>query len=97
MRLLSLKTLPNLLALLLALAAPAQACISTPEERRAEFDRRDADGDGYLSLQEYYGDSAATKDIPQDVKEKTFEGFDADGDGKMNFEEYSAQRQKMRC
>lgn len=91
------RTLPSLLVLLLTLSASAQACISTPEERRAEFDRRDADADGYLSFAEYYGDSGATNAIPQDVKEKTFKGFDADGDGKMSFEEYSAQRQKIRC
>lgn len=94
MRLSSSRTLPSIFALALLLwAAPAAACISTPEERRAEFDRRDADGDGYLSLEEYYGDA----DVPQDAKEKTFAGLDADGDGRMSFDEYSAQRQKMRC
>lgn len=97
MRLLSLKTPLSVLVFLLALAAPAQACLSTPEERRAEFDRRDIDGDGYLSLAEYYGDSEATDALSQEVKEKTFAGFDADGDGKMSFHEYSSQRQKMRC
>ena len=83
---------------MLVLAAPiAEACRSTPEERRAEFDRRDENGDGYLSLEEYYGDSEATNSIPRDVKEKTFSDIDIDGDGRMNFDEYSAQRQKMRC
>lgn len=86
-----------LLALLLALApAPsAQACMSTPEERRAHFDTLDGDKDGFLTLEEYYGNTDADIALPD--KQKHVAGLDTDKDGKINFDEFSAMKQKQRC
>lgn len=70
--------------------------MSTPEEKRADFDGHDGDKDGFLTLEEYYGSSDATNAIPFERKKEHIASVDKDGDGKLNFEEFSSYSQK-RC
>jgi Ca2+-binding EF-hand superfamily protein len=73
----------------------AQACHSTPEQRREAFDGLDIDKDGFLTVEEYYGDTGA--DISPEDKLKNVGEVDTDDDGKVNFDEFSAMKQKQRC
>lgn len=80
---------------LLVLAQNAQACMSTPEQRREAFDDLDDDEDGLLTLEEYYSNTDA--DISPADKQKNIATLDTDKDGKINFDEFSAMKQKQRC
>ena len=70
---------------LLSAPIPAAACVSTPEEERASFDKKDLDGDGFLTMREYYGESSFAE-----AQEKTelFARLDGDRDGRLNIDEY---------
>jgi Ca2+-binding EF-hand superfamily protein len=80
---------------LVCAAAQASACLSTPEQRRAAFDKLDKDADGALTLEEYYSGTGSA--VSPEKQREYFSGVDTDHDGKLSFGEYSAQRQKQRC
>ncbi|MEZ0261684.1 MAG: EF-hand domain-containing protein [Alphaproteobacteria bacterium] len=76
-------------------ASNAQACHSTPEQRREDFDWLDADKDGLLTRSEYF--SHIHPIITIDEIQERFAEVDTDEDGKVNFDEFSAMKQKQRC
>lgn len=76
---------------------PAQACLSTPEQRRAAFDKLDGDGDGFLTLQEYYSTLEDPEAVSEQKQQEAFAALDTDHDGKISFDEYVALRLKQRC
>jgi len=82
-----------IILLLSCVPVMAQACMSTPEERRAHFDQLDGDEDGFLTLEEYYNNV----DIPLADKQKHIAELDTDKDGKINFDEFNVMKQKQRC
>ncbi len=89
-----LKCFYLLVAALLLVPLAASACMSTPAEKHADFDARDGDKDGFLTLEEYYGDSDATNAVPFERKKEYITSLDKDADGKLDFEEFSAYSQK---
>jgi Ca2+-binding EF-hand superfamily protein len=80
---------------LLCASSNVFACLSTPERRRAAFDKLDKDADGTLTLGEYYSGTGSA--VSPEKQREYFSGVDIDHDGKLSFGEYSAQRQKQRC
>jgi Ca2+-binding EF-hand superfamily protein len=92
------RNVPATLVLMFCLiASGASACLSTPEERRAEFDKLDTEKDGFLSVDEFFANDMTAERIPHDQLQDRFDAHDTDGDGRMSFEEYEAQRPKQRC
>ena len=77
-------------------AAPAAACLSTPEQKAARFAALDTDGDGSLSLREYFMQSPLGG-ITAEKEREIFAGLDLDGDGSLSFEEFTAQLAQQRC
>lgn len=75
----------------------ANACMSTPEQRREAFDDLDGDNDGFLTLDEYYSGSDAAREVPLERKQQAIKELDTDKDGKINFEEFSAMKQRQKC
>jgi hypothetical protein len=66
--------------------APAPAPAPAPKRRSQEqfFKKRDRNGDGVITLEEYIGDP---KDRNVSALTKRFKQFDSNGDGKLSLEE----------
>jgi len=82
--------------LLLLAVSPAEACLSTFEERVTAFAKRDVDADAYLSLGEYYKDVSDEQVSPEN-KQKHFAGLDTDGDGRLSFQEFQDEQKRQKC
>jgi len=81
------------LGLGLALALPLQAGNNQnkPKETPATvFKKKDTNGDGFLSKEEFAGKNNAAK------AEARFPKFDTDGDGKLSLEEYQKGLKKKK-
>jgi Ca2+-binding EF-hand superfamily protein len=68
------------------LAAPGKA----PDPQKA-FSRKDADSDGFLTLDEF---KTGMKDKQLENADKRFKKIDADADGKVSFDEFKAGMSK---
>jgi Ca2+-binding EF-hand superfamily protein len=65
-----------------SLAEPAKA----PDPQKM-FARKDANSDGFLSLEEY---KTGMKDKQLEKADKRFKKIDSNGDGKVSFDEFKA-------
>lgn len=74
--------LASLVAAPAVVAAPGKA----PDPQKI-FSKKDANGDGSLSLEEY---KTGMKDNQLEKAEKRFRKSDTNGDGKLSFDEFKA-------
>lgn len=77
-------------AVAVALLCPLD--VSVAEEKKAPdpekiFKRKDANGDGMLTLDEF---KTGLKDKPLEMAEKRFGKMDSNGDGKLSLDEFKA-------
>lgn len=77
-------------------ATPAAACLSTPEQMAERFAALDEDGDGVLTVHEYFRQSPLGG-ISAEEERRIFAGFDINGDGSLSQEEFFAQLAQQRC
>jgi len=82
--------------LLCLCAVPAFACVSTPEQKAERFAALDEDGDGTISLREYFRQSPLGE-ISAEKEREIFAVHDTDGDGSLSQEEFLAQLAQQRC
>jgi len=72
------------------LAAPVSAADKPAPDPEKAFKRKDANGDGKLSLDEF---KTGMKDKALDNADKRFKRLDTDGDGAVSLEEFKAGMQ----
>jgi Ca2+-binding EF-hand superfamily protein len=75
---------------------PAQACLSTPEQKAEKFVVLDGDADGVLSLREYFLQSPLGG-ITAEKERALFAAVDLNADGSLSFDEFGAQIAQQRC
>ena len=70
------------------LPAPVEAQSKPKADPEQTFKRRDADGDGFLTEDEFL--SAAKDDDRKEKMKRRFAKIDANADGKLSFDEFKA-------
>ena len=75
-----------IVAACLGLAAPAAAADKVPDPEKI-FSRKDADSDGFLSLEEY---KTGLKDKALENADRRFKKIDTNSDGKLSKDEFKA-------
>jgi len=79
--------LPIMSLVCAAAASTSVAAPATAPDPQKIFSRKDANSDGFLTLDEF---KTGLKDKPLETAEKRFKKSDTDGDGKLSFEEFKA-------
>ena len=80
----------TLILTVLALAATASVAHAAPGKAvdpQKIFTKKDANSDGFLTLDEY---KSGMKDKALENADKRFKKIDTDGDGKLSFDEFKA-------
>jgi Ca2+-binding EF-hand superfamily protein len=87
---LSLRTILLGAALAMVGATAGAQPAKTPDPQKI-FTRKDANSDGFLTLEEF---KTGLKDKSLEKADTRFKKSDADGDGKLSFDEFKAGMQK---